>query len=263
MQGVLDARTVHDSVFSRLMDEQKQGLRDSRGSLLPTAADAGCSGRSDGDESGSRDACSGSGSGSPTPPDDSWRRAADGGDAISDGSGGCTVADDRFPSRDSGNGAEIIPAADTLLQDVGSGSGGADAVGRSAEEKARPVVDGPSAAAADAGIGAMPNRGGEGGWRPSVEEAVEEVEGETSSSSNDNDSSSHNDSENDRDSGNNPFSFLLSGFDEATLGGMRLPPFSLPRVVVGDGYVQVCTTRVSVLAQVLTRWCAQVLISLQ
>ncbi|CAM9739383.1 unnamed protein product [Scytosiphon promiscuus] len=35
------------------------------------------------------------------------------------------------------------------------------------------------------------------------------------------------------------FSFLASGFDETTLGGMRTPPFLLPRVVVGEGVVQV------------------------
>ncbi|CAM9366589.1 unnamed protein product [Ectocarpus sp. 13 AM-2016] len=240
MQGVLDARTMHDSVFSRLIDEQKQGLRDSRGSLLPAAA--GCSGSSGGDDRDSRDACSGSGS--PTPPRESWRSAGGGGDA-SDGSGDGTVADDRFPSADNGNGAGRIPAADTSLQDVGSsgvGSGGA-------ENEARPVVDGPSAAAADAGTGEMPNRRWRGEDRSPVEEVVEEVEGETSSSSssssssnnnnnNDKGSSSHN-SDDDRDSGNNQFSFLSSGFDESTLGGMRLPPFSLPRAVVGDGYVQV------------------------
>ncbi|CAM9915285.1 unnamed protein product, partial [Ectocarpus sp. 12 AP-2014] len=237
MQGVLDARTMHDSVFSRLIEEQKQGLRDSRGSLLSAAA--GCSGSSGGDDSDSRDACSGSGS--PTPPRESWLSAGGGGDAKGV-SGHGIVDDDRFPSGDNGKGAGRTPAADTSLQDVGSsgvGSGGA-------ENEARPVVDGPSAAAVDAGTGEMPNRRWRGEGRAPVDEVVEEVEGETSSSSsssnsnnnNDNDSSSHN-SDGDRDSGNNQFSFLSSGFDETTLGGMRLPPFSLPRAVVGDGYVQV------------------------
>lgn len=35
------------------------------------------------------------------------------------------------------------------------------------------------------------------------------------------------------------FSFLVSGFDELFLGGMRPPPFSLPSVSINDGYVQV------------------------
>ncbi|CAM9979576.1 unnamed protein product, partial [Ectocarpus fasciculatus] len=231
MQGVLDARTLHDSVLSRLVEEQKEGLRDNRGSLLPAAAAAGCSGSSGGDDSGSRHACSGSGS--PTPPRESWQGA--GGDG-GDGSGGGKVADDRFPSRDNGNGAGKIPAADTVLQDVGSSGGGIDVVGEGAGDEARSDVDGPFGAAADAGTGAMPNRGGQGEDRSPVEEAVEEAVEEVEG---DDDSSTQKDSDGDRDSGNNPFPFLSSGFDEATLGGMRLPPFPLPRAVVGDGYVQV------------------------
>ena len=40
-------------------------------------------------------------------------------------------------------------------------------------------------------------------------------------------------------SGDEEFPFLMSGFDEVTLGGMRPPLFLLPTVIVGDNYVQV------------------------
>lgn len=39
--------------------------------------------------------------------------------------------------------------------------------------------------------------------------------------------------------GEEEFSFLLSGFDEDTLGGMRAPPFLLPMALVGENHVKV------------------------
>lgn len=40
----------------------------------------------------------------------------------------------------------------------------------------------------------------------------------------------------------NQFSFLTSGFDDVTLGGMRPPPFLLPKVDTNDGVVQVISS---------------------
>jgi len=142
-QGIIDARTLHQSVRSRLVREQREGLRDNRGSLL-----------------------------SSTPPPSPLESPAS------------KEGQARGPRREGELRQEGL---------AGEGEGENEAAGEDANE--------------DAGEDAHDN--GAAGM------------GST------------------KESGDETFSFLASGFDESDLGGMRTPPFPLPRVVIGDGHVQV------------------------
>lgn len=164
LKGVLDARTHHQSVFSRLFREQKEGLRDARGSLL-----------------------------------EEHRRSAH-----------------LSPLSDTGNSRDV----------------GGITIGEEFRERDSEFVGETSAA--------KPADNGAARWEEVGEEQDEEVEeqeeqesgmGISSTSSSEEHSGSSN--------GDNQFSFLTSGFDETTLGGMRPPPFLLPKVVINDGFVQV------------------------
>lgn len=165
-KGVLDARTNHQSVFSRLCREQRDGLRDSRGSLL-----------------------------------EERRRSA--------------------------NTSSLSAAS--RIKSEGSGT----TIGEEFREKDGEIVHG-SSAATPAETGAASSE--EAGKREDGEMKEEEGEGEGGGGA----SITINGEQNsDSSAGDKQFSFLTSGFDDATLGGMRPPPFLLPKVAINDGVVQV------------------------
>ena len=194
-QGVLDGRTSHQGVLSRLIREQRKGLRDSRGSLLAENPSPRRETRWSGSGTSSGDVGGGGGGG------------GGGGDAEPE-----TIAGDNVGKGLSGEGADRSPAAV---------AGNAN---NRAPEEAWPGQDGQAAE--------------EVGSEDEHEE-TEEVDAGGSSYS-------------------EYFSFLSSGFDEATLGGMRTPPFLLPRVIISDGHVQV-TLRVIPTGKLLMRdwYCMQ------
>lgn len=168
-QAVLDARTSHQSVLSRLVREQKEGLRDGRGSLL---ADAEC----------------------PSPRRDAGRSSTG-------TSGG-------------GGGTEPETTVGENVREVQSGA-------TSTESSAAPVASNANDAALEE---AGPGQDGQAAEEDGMEGELEEAEGVGAGGGS---------------SYREHFSFLSSGFDEATLGGMRTPPFLLPRVIISDGFVQV------------------------
>ena len=184
LQAVLDGRTSHQSVVSRLIREQREGLRDSRGALLA-------------EHPGSPRQHSGVDRGSTSSSD------------VGDGGGG------------GGGGSGDAEARATVEELVWEGESGTTAAAEpSAAAAAASTTNG--AAPAEAG---PPRRGGEGPEEDRVDGEHENAEGVGDGSS----SGSYGET----------FSFLSSGFDEATLGGMRTPTFLLPRVIISEGYVQV------------------------
>lgn len=179
VQVVLDARTSHQSVLSRLVREQKEGLRDSRGSLI----------------AGHR--------GSPRNPSQDTGRSSS--DTSSDGGGG--------------SDAEARATAEENCKDDKSGTA-------AVESSAATIASNGNGAAASEETG--PGQDGE-----RTEEGQGEGEGEGEDEEAEGVGVGGNSSK--------PFSFLPWDFDEASLEEMRTPPFLLPRVIISDGYVQVCT----------------------
>ena len=165
-QGVIDGRTLHQSVRSRLVQEQTEGLRDSRGTLL----------------------LENSASQNPAPsPSDSGR-----------GSVSATIevpmGEASSPADSGSSAASPARSSHAASEEAGDGQDGET---RRAEQKPEGLED----------------------------EGEDRAEGMGGTN-------------NEKDK----FSFLASGFNESDLGGMRSPPFSLPRVVIGDGHVQVNIT---------------------
>lgn len=185
VQGVLDARTLHQSVFSRLVQEQREGLRDSWGLLK------------------SRPSPSLSTSSPPVPDLHEYSSLRE------ESSGGTETA-----TTATSNGG--------ISHEEGSLTG----------RPATAAVTGADAAGAE-GAGEEQEMDSEEGWMEQEGEHGERAEKEGE------DGSIRSTESADTSSAAPSFSFLESGFDEATLGGMRTPPFSLPRVLVGEGFVQV------------------------
>lgn len=169
-------------MVSRLIREQREGLRDSRGALLA-------------EHPGSPRQDSGVDRGSTSSSD------------VGDGGGG--------------GGSGDAEARATVEELVWEGESGRTAAAEpSAAAAAASTTNG--AAPEEAG---PPRRGGEGLEEDRVDGEDEDAEGVGDGSS----SGSYGET----------FSFLSSGFDEATLGGMRTPTFLLPRVIISEGYIQV------------------------
>ncbi len=180
MQGVIDARTLHQSVRSRLVREQREGLRDRWGAMLPNAS-------------------------RPSPLDSARSRSTS--NTIGDAPGGdsSSIGDGLSPE----SPASVNAAA---LEEEWEGREGATRWAGDQRQKALEEED-------------------EGEDENADEDADEDVDGV------DEDGTGRMGST--KNTADETFSFLTSGFDESDLGGMRTPPFLLPRVVIGDGHVQV------------------------
>ena len=208
VQGVLDIRTLHQGLFSRLSEEQRRGKRDSWGALIAADQEASASGGdSTAATSGANREDNSVGDGSST--DDT---------AIAGECGADTTIATATSSAASANAA--TPGGDNDATDAFFVSGGDSVSGCSA------------AAAAD------------------VDDDDDDEDGDSDSD----DGDGWEDVERDggqEGSDDTPWEKVgveddpspTFEYDEATMGGMRPPPFALPRVVVGKDQVQVSWLR--------------------
>ncbi|CAM9853566.1 unnamed protein product [Ascophyllum nodosum] len=202
VEGVLDIRTHHQSKRPRLTREQHEGLRDNRGVLI--AAERG---QSFGDKS-------------------SDRGKADGDDLE--------------------QGPELEPDS----------PGGSSSPAGGREGRPRPETSSPMLASVEEGDQGLPGtmaasssmatgHEGDAGAGDSETcglnnfEAGDDAEGDTDVVGGEGSGPDPGPQGGSWASGDEEFPFLMSGFDEVTLGGMRPPLFLLPTVIVGDNYVQV------------------------